>query len=196
MNQAEAFREAVRRLHRQKDAAYGNAWKKRGEVLSILANIARKVDRLGGVLEGAQATRDESLTDTAVDLLVYCLKYQTYLADQDAATAHTLLGAHADGVARPYSDGPAGFEHLLARLDFGPLNRADQSLHAAATRTIACFGELEACFDGLTTPRSVMARLARTQALTASAMTLLGALNNQAPAQFRALPAEHLEGGG
>ena len=39
------FREAVRQLHRRKDAAYRDAWKKRGEVLSILANIARKVDR-------------------------------------------------------------------------------------------------------------------------------------------------------
>jgi hypothetical protein len=57
-------------MHREKDAAYRDAWKKRGEVLSILANIARKVDRLEYVLGGALATRDESLLDTTVDLFV------------------------------------------------------------------------------------------------------------------------------
>jgi hypothetical protein len=85
------FREAVRQLHRRKDAAYRDAWKKRGEVLSILANIARKVDRLEYVLDGAPTTQDESLFDTAVDLLVYALKYQTYLADQDKRVAVTLF---------------------------------------------------------------------------------------------------------
>ena len=77
------FREAVRRLHRAKDAAYRDAWKRRGEVGSILANIARKVDRLEYGLDGAPATAGESWLDTAADLLVYCLKYQAYLADLD-----------------------------------------------------------------------------------------------------------------
>jgi hypothetical protein len=35
------FREAVTRLHRAKDAAYRDAWKRRGEVIFIIANIAR-----------------------------------------------------------------------------------------------------------------------------------------------------------
>jgi hypothetical protein len=39
---ADEFREAVRRLHRAKDAGYRDAWKRRGEAISILANIARK----------------------------------------------------------------------------------------------------------------------------------------------------------
>src|SRR5260370_15928262 len=50
------FREAVARLHRAKDAVYRDAWKRRGEVISILANIARKVDRLEYGLDGAPAT--------------------------------------------------------------------------------------------------------------------------------------------
>jgi hypothetical protein len=194
MNQAETFREAVRRLHREKDAAYRNAWKKRGEVLSILANIARKVDRLEAVLDGAPTTQDESLMDTAVDLLVYCLKYQTYLADLDATAAQALLGARADAVASPYSDGPAGFDHLLARLDLGGLERADQTVRAAATQTIDCFGELEACFDGLTAPPSAMSRLAHAQALVGRTVALVGALNHHAPTQARAFLAAYLEG--
>ncbi len=64
------FREAVARLHRAKDAVYRDAWKRRGEVISILANIARKVDRLEYGLDGAPATAGESWLDTAVDLPV------------------------------------------------------------------------------------------------------------------------------
>ncbi|MGH8908464.1 MAG: hypothetical protein ACRD0K_18645 [Egibacteraceae bacterium] len=79
------FRDAVGRLHREKDAAYRDAWKKRGEVLSVLANIARKVDWLEHVLDGAPTTRDGSPLDTAVDLFVYALKCQT--ARQGSAEA-------------------------------------------------------------------------------------------------------------
>jgi len=64
------FSEAVRRLHEAKAAAYRGAWKRRGEVLSILANIARKVDRLECALDGAAVTPDEARLDTAIDLLV------------------------------------------------------------------------------------------------------------------------------
>lgn len=92
---AQEFGNAVRRLHLAKDAAYRNSWKKRGEVMSIMANISRKVDRLENAATGAPPTSDESILDTAVDLLVYTLKYQTYLADQDASVATTLSGRQA-----------------------------------------------------------------------------------------------------
>ena len=111
------FREAVRRLHRAKDAAYRDAWKRRGEVISIVASIARKVDRLGYGLDGAPATAGESWPDTAADLLVDCLRYQAYLADLDQGTAARLFGG--SGVRPPYGDGPAGFEALLSRADLG-----------------------------------------------------------------------------
>ena len=47
-----------------KDAAYRDA-ERRGEVISILANTARKLDRLGYGLDGAPATAGESWPDTA-----------------------------------------------------------------------------------------------------------------------------------
>ena len=99
MTPDDEFREAVRRLHRAKDAAYRDAWKRRGEVISIIANIARKVDRLEYGLNGAPATLDESWADTAADLLVYCLKYQAYLADLDPGAAVRLFGG--SGVRPP-----------------------------------------------------------------------------------------------
>jgi hypothetical protein len=181
------FREAVRRLHRAKDAAYRNAWKRRGEVLSILANIARKVDRLGYGQDGAPATADETWVDTAVDLLVYCLKYQAYLADLDAGTAVALFGGSV--VRPPYSDGPAGFEALLARADLAPLVRPRQPAGEAARRVVSRFAELEACFRDTSSTQPVPARLGRLVALTDAAAALIGALRRehaQAYARFTA----------
>ena len=71
-----AFRSEVIKLHAEKDAAYGNSWCKRGEMLSILPNIARKVDRL----EGGAETGDETQLDTAIDLFVYMVKYDLWKA--------------------------------------------------------------------------------------------------------------------
>jgi hypothetical protein len=179
------FREAVARLHRAKNAAYRDAWKRRGEVISILANIARKVDRLEYGLDGAPATAGESWLDTAVDLLVYCLKYQAYLADLHSETAARLFGG--SGVRPPYSDGPAEFEVLLSRADLRPVTVASQPVTEAAERVVSRFGELEACFHELTSARPVPVRLARLNALTDAAVALAGALRRgraQAYAEF------------
>ena len=72
-----SFSEYVADLHAAKHAGYGDSWKKRGELMSILPNIARKVDRL------QQPGDDvETKADTAIDLLVYLLKYRWWLVDQ------------------------------------------------------------------------------------------------------------------
>jgi thymidylate synthase len=67
------FVEYVDNLHREKSAVYGDSWKKRGEQMSILANIARKIDRLG---EGGAG---DTAADTVIDLLVYLAKYALWL---------------------------------------------------------------------------------------------------------------------
>ncbi len=66
----------INELHAEKHAAYGDSWKRRGE-FGILANIARKVDRLIMGLD----TSDETQLDTAIDLLVYLAKYRGWLVD-------------------------------------------------------------------------------------------------------------------
>lgn len=66
--------EHVNRLHAEKHAAYGDSWKRRGEYM-ILANIARKVDRI----ESGKDTADETQADTAQDLMVYLAKYRCWL---------------------------------------------------------------------------------------------------------------------
>ncbi len=103
---------SIAELHSEKDAAYRDSWKKRGELISILANIARKTDRLSNLLAGAPEG-DEPLYETAVDAFVYCLKYRTYLLDQDAGERQRELGV--EWLSRNASDGTAGFETLLVR---------------------------------------------------------------------------------
>lgn len=67
------FIKYVCKLHEEKHAAYGDSWKRRGEMLGIMANIARKIDRLGKNGAG------ETAADTAIDLLVYLAKYRWWL---------------------------------------------------------------------------------------------------------------------
>lgn len=95
-----AFYNFVTTLHAAKHASYGDSWKKRGEKLSILANIARKVDRLG------VADRFEAESDTWIDLWVYLAKYLCWLTGNhqgpervDSVLEHALLNpgsTHAD----------------------------------------------------------------------------------------------------
>lgn len=70
------FTAFVKNLHAEKNQAYGNSWMKRGEMLGIMANCARKVDRLG--VEGG----GDTAADTAIDLLVYFIKYDIWLDAQ------------------------------------------------------------------------------------------------------------------
>lgn len=126
-----ALTDAIRQLHRVKDASYGNSWKKRGEQVSILANIARKVDRVDRIANGAPAGA-EALIDTAVDLFVYSLKYETFLADQ-AATLAASLGLPSE---MPLSDGPEGFDLLLS---LRPLSTTSLKLPDAATAAVRAF---------------------------------------------------------
>jgi thymidylate synthase len=81
------FIEAVCALHNEKHAAYGDSWKRRGEMLGIMANIARKIDRLG-----KGATTDETNTDTAIDLLVYLVKYAVWLVEQGGTSFSSYWG--------------------------------------------------------------------------------------------------------
>lgn len=187
----ERFREAVLRLHRAKDAAYGDAWKKRGEVMSILANLARKVDRIEHVLGGASVTPDESILDTAVDLLVYGLKYETFLADQDVRVAARLFDE--TGSAGAYSLGPTGFEVLLSRLDLTPLDQMEGlDTSRAARYVLTALADIEDCFRG--TPPPTERRLELAQILTLASVTLLGALRRESPECYREFLFTYLNG--
>ncbi len=181
---AETFRLAVMRLHVQKNAAYGTSWKRRGEQLSILTNVTRKVDRLEQMLDGSQGTDDESNLDTSVDLLVYCLKYQTYLADLDGVVAQELFGQPEAPITTPYSNGVDGFNHLLTSLDLTPVDIGEESTATAVARVLHAHAQLEASFSAQVTPDPADIRLQRVQALTLAGIALVGALRNDSPESF------------
>jgi thymidylate synthase len=81
-----AFYAFVTDLHAKKHASYGNSWMKRGEKLSILANMARKVDRLG------VGDEYDSSADTLIDLLVYASKYHCWLLGCEASPENVNQG--------------------------------------------------------------------------------------------------------
>jgi hypothetical protein len=133
------FNDYVSKLHERKHAAYGDSWKKRGEVFSILPNIARKVDRLGTTDE------DETATDTAIDLLVYLLKYGIWLDNgllqyDEVGTVTralgllnpTIMGNDAMSEAEQYLRNALGqLEKMVLEQDDGVVTAAKQDLVAS-----------------------------------------------------------------
>lgn len=124
-------------LHSHKTVGYGNAWRRRGELLSIFTNIARKYDRLVVALDEHLASPDERLVDTAGDLCVYAGKYLTWLAEQhpeafDAGSDDVTSGECAD------YNGPAALANVL------------RALHIDGGAGVAeCWCELKAAFGPL-----------------------------------------------
>lgn len=93
----------------EKGKAYGDSWRKRGEMFSILPNIARKVDRIG--VPGA----GDTLQDTIVDLLNYCLLYACWLSGDEDAKGTDQMAVSI------WKDSPAEMEKARAAgLDMSP----------------------------------------------------------------------------
>ena len=107
-NREVRLKEAIKRLHAREDRAYGSAWKRRGLVISVLPNVARKIDRLEVYQQRGFQPGDETLFDTATDLYVYANKHRLLLEEQAHPTG--LLPASAPV---PYSDHDANFDQLV-----------------------------------------------------------------------------------
>jgi thymidylate synthase len=181
----DALRQAIIQLHRQKTASYGISWKRRGEQVSILANIARKVDRLEQVVGGAPQTPDETLFDTSVDLLVYCLKYQTYLADIDDHIAENLFEPARSLLKHPYSDGCEGFEYMMKQTDLLTIDFDQKTMRETVEQVFTRFAELEQCFSDRVGSLPAATRLERVQQLADASIQFLGALKRELPALYR-----------
>lgn len=132
----------VKRLHRTKDAAYGSSWKKRGELISILANIARKVDRLAQFNATSTTNVHESIFDTAVDLLVYLTKYRLYLMEHLPTQRHGMPVQ----TPPPFSDHVENFNILLDRID--PPATRDDSLAEVIGLIVSRFESLQEMAEG------------------------------------------------
>lgn len=123
-----SFIEFAVKTHREKDAAYGDSWKKRGEMISIMANIARKIDRLG-----KSETSDETSADTAMDLMIYLAKYRVWIDDQ-------ILG-------RNRSDSPEEANANLVQIDSDMRSHMEQVAPGWYRENLE--SELRDLFDGL-----------------------------------------------
>ena len=99
-------------LHKEKDAVYGDSWCRRGEKVSILANIARKVDRLG------KAGAGDTELDTAMDLTIYLVKYRLWLADHGLALTPGGV-SHSGAEGEKFHESPKYVGQRLRKLAAG-----------------------------------------------------------------------------
>lgn len=126
-------------LHHKKTMVYGDAWKKRGEVVGVFSNIARKYDRLEAIIvKGAVHTLDETLADTMADLCVYAAKYLTYLAENYPDLLRNFISRYDMSVElETYAHNLDGFrpvtEVLLARYNENAKQWAD------VQTTVGCY---------------------------------------------------------
>lgn len=156
-------RAAIKRLHSQKDRAYGGAWKKRGELVSILPNIARKVDRLDTLFKTGAELQGESALDTVIDLVVYVEKYRLYLA-KSLPTGALLPDLGSDSCEQP------GFNYLIDQLNLAPCRR---QIPEIVGHLNAAF---DACWQGAENGEATEGRLALATVLSSYAIEMLAQL--------------------
>lgn len=163
----------IKDLHAIKNLAYGDSWKKRGEVTSILANVARKVDRLEQHQVSGKEQVDESILDTAIDLFVYLLKYRLFLFDLAPIAAPPSL----QGAPTPYSDDPTNFD-LLADTYLTPARPSQTVRQIMASIAI----KFEALHELALSGSAVLDRLEGVSELAILAFSLVCSLAAERPA--------------
>lgn len=182
----------MERLHRHKDHSYGDAWRKRGEVLSIFCNIARKQDRLDVAASENGPTAAEPLADTVADLCVYAAKYLTWLAERDpeAFAAQSRVGSAGHYAA---GRGPEALVAVFERL--ADTERAvPDSFDVARKRAASAFSALEAGLiaqsEGVMGALTTRQKVAQAWNLTAASAWALAILANDDAMQLDDLRKE------
>ncbi len=162
------IRRVLATLHAKKSAAYGSAWQKRGECLSIFPNVARKYDRLEVAVGAGELDRmaDDScsctvepLLDTVADLVVYAVKYLMFLAETDAA-------CFPEDVAR-FAAFEQGLAAIAARAPTGAA--AGDGLHDSLARLAAGMQAIE-CLLQTAGAQSLEVRFEKARAVVALAV--------------------------
>jgi hypothetical protein len=120
----------LERLHRHKDAAYGDAWRRRGEVIAIFANMARKYDRLVVAFSEQRAAATEPLADTVADLCVYAGKYLTWLADEHPEELDAAGLPLPPAATISDANGPDALRRVFAAIVAAPASSPEDSSEA------------------------------------------------------------------
>lgn len=78
--------EHLKDIHKAKSASYGDSWRKRGELVSVFGNVARKFDRLENYAsdldkwqKALKGEESETLADTVMDLAVYAILWCVHI---------------------------------------------------------------------------------------------------------------------
>ncbi len=169
------LKNAIKHLHARKNKAYGAAWKRRGERISILPNIARKVDRLDVFASRGETLSDEPVLDTVVDLFVYATKYRLFLAEKHSSLIERAVKQPAP---TPFSDYDANFDALVDASECGSAAPAD--LKAKIVEMVRVFEQLCACVEADGTPEE---KLSFAEQLCQSAETVITQVSRQHPAE-------------
>ena len=157
--------EAVSRLHTDKDRVYGDSWQKRGELMSILPNLARKVDRLVLGRE-SQSPAVEDLLDTTADLFLYAVKYKAFLLDESNEEPPQGVGSWADGTQ--------GVDKIMSMLTWDFPEERDSSLPQVSLL-------LDAVYQSVANVEPSSARLALASELVVQTHALLLATIKSSP---------------
>ncbi len=163
----------IKSLHKRKDADYGPSWKKRGELTGIIANIARKVDRIERVIARGTQCSDEGALDTAVDLFVYLLKYRLYLVEQDT---HATIELGFSDIGVPLSDSQAAFDRSVDQMVRSPVESG--SVSALVEKVRSDFERLHEAVLANQTP--IQERLRTVTELARLAHAIIYSLKHQA----------------
>ena len=83
------------------------------------------------------------------------------------------------GMSGPYSEGPAGFEYLLSRVNLAELDAGSLTAREAGFQLLTRFSELESCFSGLNTSQPASVRLRHVQALIEATTNLIATLKQE-----------------
>jgi hypothetical protein len=138
--------ELLGRVHARKDAAYRDAWRKRGELLGIFPNIARKYDRLTVAMAEEEPATVEPLGGTVGDLCVYAAKYLTWLAEVHPAAVGATAHGPNPGTLRA-DCGAQAVDAVFAELPEAEVALSEpvpETVAAAWSRIVEAFGPLEA----------------------------------------------------
>ena len=156
---------AIKHLHARKNASYAGSWKRRGERVSVLPNIARKVDRLQAFADDGLTLEGETVLDTAIDLYVYAAKYRLFLAELPGADI-APLGTSAP---QPFSDYDDNFNILADSAHFGDGAHGDFVGHIRAITAM-----FETLWQAVDSGAELPDRQRRAAELAAAAEKLVG----------------------
>jgi thymidylate synthase len=174
-------------LHAHKNRGYGNAWRKRGELLAIFTNLARKYDRLIIALDQGTDSTDERLIDTAGDLCVYAAKYLTWLAERAPEAFNAVSSV---GSAECADDGGSEAADRVLGAVLATDGDVDQCWAALKAAFEPLEAGLSAQIEAPEPPLSWERKVELAWAVAGASVGLAVALANERPAELGAWRAE------